>query len=130
MFTQRVGQRIRPPQKHPAVPEVVPCIQKLPGLGEVWLLREAADAERSVCFCCARLDIAISGLGTSGADAKDDDVRSSSRDLDALAQRGAVLIGIGDDVVGWKKAEHSVRIVPQQEKRREADGGRGIASDR
>ena len=45
------------------------------------------------------------------------------------AESGAILARIGDDVVGGKQPEHRIRIVAKQEKCRQADGGRGVASD-
>src|ERR1700674_4798461 len=142
MLAQRVRECVGAPEKHAAVPEVVARVEKLPGQAKIRLLREAAHAQRQSPLAIERallgrsslgrtgFNIAIAGFGASRADAEHNDVFSRCGNLDSFGESSAVLGGVVDDVIGGKQTKHRLGIVAKQEKCRQTNGGRCIASGR
>src|SRR5258708_8984649 len=83
MLPQRIGECTGAPQKHAAVPKIVPCLHEIRGLLRIRFLGEAADAKSFALKCASRFDIAIAGFRAIRPDAKHDDVLACSRDLSA-----------------------------------------------
>ncbi len=130
MLAQCVGQSIGTPQKHPAVPKIVSGGQKLSRFCQVRLFSEAPNEQGAIRIGCAGFNVSVTGFGTRGTDAEDDNVFSRCRDLNALAESFTVVLGVANYMVGWEKAEHRFRIRVQHQKCRQADGGRGITANR
>src|SRR5882672_7485205 len=130
MFAQGIRQCVGAPEKHSTVPEIVASFQELLGRRKIGLLREAANLQRMVSVRCADFDVSVAGLRTCRPDAEDDNIFSGSGDLDALLESFAVPLRLSNDVVRRKEAKHSIWIVSQQEKRREANGRRCVTTNR
>src|ERR1700704_2031070 len=111
MLAQCVGQGVGPPEKHATVPEIVSSGQKLGRFRQIGLFGETANAKGAISIGRAGFDVSITGFGTRGADAEDDNVFSRCGDLNPLAESFAILFRIAYDVVGGKKAEDRVGIV-------------------
>src|ERR1039457_3714359 len=129
MFPQRIGQRLSAPQKHSAVPEVVPGGDKFRRLFRVWFFGEASHAQGLALKRASRFNISIPGFRAIRPDAQHHDVRSRRRNLDAPFQSLPIALLISDHVVGREQAKHRLWILPQKQKRRQTNGWRRISPD-
>src|SRR5271157_2585255 len=128
MLAERVRQRPRTPNKHPAVPEkIAGPHEPLCDLGGR-LLSEATDLEHSSCRLAADFDVAVTGFRASGRDANYNHILTASRNrrrpLDVLTKT----LFVYDDVVGRKHSDHSSGIAPRQKKRRQANRRSRVSS--
>ena len=130
MLAQRVGQRAGAPQKHPAVPEIIPRSHESGGLLRVGLFGESAHAQRVATEAAARLNVAVSGFRPIRPDAEHHNVFARSRDLHATFNRRAITFFIANHMVGRKHANHRIGMFAQQKKSGQPDRRRGIAPHR
>ena len=79
MLAQRVGQGARTPEKHSAIPEIVPCVHELGGASRIGLFREATHPQRIALKWRACLDVAVACLRARGTDPQHYDILSRSR---------------------------------------------------
>src|SRR5271157_676633 len=129
MLAERVSQRPRTPNKHPAVPQEIAGPHELLCDLSGRLLGEATDLEHASCRLTANFDVAVTGFRPSGRDADYNNILTASRNrrrpLDVLTK--ALLVC--DDMIGRKHSDNSSGIAPRQKKSRQANR-RGRVSSR
>ncbi len=108
VFTHRVCERARRPDKNAAVPVVVAGGDEFLGAFTIWLLGKAADADGSVCGGFACFNVAVAGFGACGLYAEHDHVFARGGDGDGLLDHSEKHRLVGDGVVRWEHAEHRI----------------------
>ncbi len=76
------------------------------------------------------LDVTVSSLGTRWLDPQHDDVVARRRQRDALLQRLQKARLVRDYVIRRKDSQHSIRILPLDQKRGQSAGRRGVTRHR
>src|SRR5215831_20334200 len=105
MFTQGLSQSGRAPDKHAAVPVIVPRGDELFRALLVGLLRETRDPEKLRIELVAGFNVTVAGLSASGLNAHDHDVAFLSRDFNGAPQHLMKCFLVVDDVVGGKHSD-------------------------
>src|SRR5438270_6765520 len=130
MLADRIYQSVGGPHEHSAVPVVVTGGYKLIGALLVGFLREASYPVESVAQFLASFNIAISRFGTIWGDAHHHHVVACFGEFGCLHYNLPKRLLIADDVVGWKHADHSLRIFALENERRQCDRWSGVARHR
>src|SRR5437588_5402766 len=130
MLSESVSQGPRSPEKHPTVPKIMSCFEKLGSAASVGFFREAADPQHFHLERRTGFDIAVPGFRTIGPNTQHHDVFASRRNLDPVRNYIMVAVLIFDYMVRREQANDRLRITAQQKEGSEPDGRRGVASHR
>src|SRR5947209_14787155 len=127
MLADSIYQSLGRPHEHSAIPVIVAGGYELIGALLVGLLREASYPVESITEFLARFNIAISSFRPTRSDAHHHHVVARFSELSCLHDNFPKCLLIADDVVGWKHADHSLRIFALENERRQCDRWSGVA---
>ena len=130
VLAQGVGECVRAPDEHAAVPEVITSGQVLFSNLFLGLLDETTDGQTILPRGGSDLDVAVAGFGARGFDSHDHDVRASGSDLGGGSHVGAELCFAGDHVIGGEHSDDRVGGRALQNESRQSDGRCSVAANR
>ena len=130
VFAHCIGEGSRTPQKHPAIPEVISSGNELGSGFHVGLFCKAAHVQGFSLKQRTRLDIPVARFGAVWTYPKHDNIRARRRNLNSSIERFEVAFLVRNHVVGRKQSEHCIRILTQQQERRQSNGRCSVAANR
>src|SRR5580704_16717843 len=127
MLCECIGQRPRAPEEHSAVPEIISRSHKSRSPLGVGLLREASHAESSAAGRVPHLNVSVAGFRSIRPDANHYNIVARSGKFCAPCNGRAIVLFIGDDMIGWEHPNNGIGVLAQQNVSGETDGRSSVA---